>query len=59
MRNRLFDLLLSFLLTTKIKRVEFVESVVPSTEECCGPNMLQITLEVKWFWEKKSSLGCC
>lgn len=59
MRNRLSDLLLSFLLTTKIKRVEFVVASVPSTAECCGPNMLQISATYKWFWQKKSSLGCC
>lgn len=59
MKDRLSDLLLSFLLTTKIKRIEFNVASVPSTKECCGPNMLQITADYKWFWEKKSSMGCC
>jgi hypothetical protein len=58
MKDRLSDLLLSFLITTRIKRMEFIVASVPSTEECCSPNMLQISVDYKWFWQKKSSMGC-
>lgn len=59
MNNRLSDLLLSFLLIMKIKKIDFLLESVPSTEECCGPNMLRITMEYKWFWQKRSLDNLC
>lgn len=62
MIDRLSDLLLSFLIITKIKKMDFYIETVPSEEvvgnvafECCAPNALRIVADYKWFWQKLSS----
>ncbi len=58
MKNKLADLWLSFLLTSRLKRLDFQIKQEPSTNSCCGPVSLVIEASEKWFWEKKVSTSC-
>ena len=59
--NKISNLWLTFLLKTKIKKIDFrIETVSPEISfDCCGPMALCIVAEYKWFWEKSTASECC
>ena len=56
--DKVADMWTSFLLTTRIRRIDFTMETVPSKGRCCEPAQLNIVAEYKWFWEKSNPSAC-
>lgn len=60
MKDKIEDLWLTFLLVTRLKKLDCKVEVGPiSGSECCESGGILLSLSYKWFWQKSSSPDCC